>query len=499
MVKDPVHILLIEDEEAHAELVRRSFEDTADSIRLATVSSLEQAFQHLAKSTPDLVIVDWVLPDGRGDEILSFRKGGALPFPVIVMTSHGDEGIAVEVMKKGALDYVVKSEHAFGDMAHMVRHALREWEAITRTREAERKLRESEARLKEAQEIAHLGYWDLDLLQDVLTWSDEVYRIFGLNPQSFGGKLEDFLSAVHPEDRERVSKAYDESIKNRETYDIIHRIVRPDGEIRYVHEQCRTHYDSAGEPTRSLGTVLDVTERQKAEEKLQETVHRLQMANKELQQFTHVSYHDLKEPLRTITITLQSLERRYSGKLGNEGDTLIQYAVDGARRLIELMDDLLAYSRVDSDGKPHLPVDAGEALTSAVRNLQVAIEESGARITYDSMPKVKANPALLTLVFQNLLSNAIKFRGERVPSIHVSAWREGGEWFFSVRDNGIGIEPEYFDKIFVVFQRLHKTSEYPGTGIGLAIVKKIVESHKGRLWVESELGRGSTFYFALST
>lgn len=193
----------------------------------------------------------------------------------------------------------------------------------------------------------------------------------------------------------------------------------------------------------------------------------------------------------------QLLAKRYKGKLDADADEFIGYAVDGANRMQRLIQDLLAYSQVNRPGEAFMPTSVEAIVDFAFRNLQSAVEESRAIVTRDPLPTVRANDKQLLQLFQNLLSNALKFRGEQPPCVHVSAKRHANEWLFSVRDNGIGIDPQYADRIFIVFQRLHTIAEYPGTGIGLAICKKIVEHHGGRMWMESQLGKGATFYFTI--
>ncbi|HLO88321.1 MAG TPA: GAF domain-containing protein [Nostocaceae cyanobacterium] len=229
----------------------------------------------------------------------------------------------------------------------------------------------------------------------------------------------------------------------------------------------------------------------------------LARSNAELEQFAYVASHDLQEPLRMVTSYLQLLERRYKDKLDASADKFIAYAVDGAHRMQILIQDLLNYSRVSTRAQPFELVDSHQTLKVAIANLKVAIEESNAIITYDPLPQVIADPTQLTQVWQNLIGNAIKFRGEEVPIIHIGVTnineetKQANTWLFWVKDNGIGIDPQYTDRIFVIFQRLHNRTRYPGTGIGLAICKKIIERHGGSIWVESELGRGSTFYFTI--
>ena len=234
-----------------------------------------------------------------------------------------------------------------------------------------------------------------------------------------------------------------------------------------------------------------------ARQALERSVAELARSNAELQQFAFVASHDLQEPLRMVASYTQLLAKRYKGKLDADADEFIGYAVDGANRMRQLIQDLLAYSRVNAEEKSFEPTSVEAIVDAALRNVQGAIEESQAMVTRDPLSTVRGNEKQLLQLFQNLLSNALKFRGEQSPCVHVSAKRHDHEWLFSVRDNGIGIDPQYADRIFIVFQRLHTIAEYPGTGIGLAICKKIVERHGGRMWVESQLGKGATFYFTI--
>jgi PAS domain S-box-containing protein len=245
--------------------------------------------------------------------------------------------------------------------------------------------------------------------------------------------------------------------------------------------------------------VRDITARKKAEANLLNKVEELNRSNEELGQFAYIASHDLQEPLRMVASYTQLLARRYKGKLDSDADEFITFAVDGASRMQRLIQDLLAYSRVGTKGKDLLDISSEEALQQALINLRGAIEEKGALVTHDPLPSVFADEMQLIQLFQNLVGNAIKYQRPGIPKVHVTASRNGGKkWTFSVKDNGLGIDPQYFEKIFGMFQRLHKREEFAGTGIGLAICKKIVERHGGSISVESQPGQGSTFRFALA-
>jgi light-regulated signal transduction histidine kinase (bacteriophytochrome) len=244
----------------------------------------------------------------------------------------------------------------------------------------------------------------------------------------------------------------------------------------------------------TFSAIRDITERKHAE-RLARRAEELARSNAELQEFAFVASHDLQEPLRMITSYGQLLERRYKGKLDTDADEFIGYMVGGARRMQALIEGLLAYSRVGSQGRPLDLVDCNTAAREALQNLAQAVEESGAEIAFEKLPRIYADHTQVVQLFQNLIANAIKFRADEKPRVRVSAESRLDEWKFFVEDNGIGIDPEHMDRIFTIFQRLHPVSKYPGTGVGLAVCKRIVERHSGKIGVDSQSGAGAKFWF----
>ena len=266
------------------------------------------------------------------------------------------------------------------------------------------------------------------------------------------------------------------------------------GERKKAEKKAETH--SLELALSNVELEKEVAERKKAEDEAERRSRELERSNSELEQFAYVASHDLQEPLRVISGYLTLLSKRYSGRLDGDADEFIGYAVDGANRLQGMIQDLLAYARIGKKSE-FAVIDLKDILHNTVVNLKAVIDEHGAEITHDELPAIIGDQTQLDHLFMNLVGNAIKYRGDEPPRIHVSAMKTDEEWVFSVKDNGIGIDPRHFGRVFVIFQRLHAKSEYPGTGIGLAICKKVVEGHGGRIWVESEPGRGSRFSFTI--
>jgi PAS domain S-box-containing protein len=356
---------------------------------------------------------------------------------------------------------------------------------------------ESEGRLDRIFQQAPIGMAVVSLDDRFLRVNDALCRITGYTRDALlaMGPYE----ITHPDDveagRERsaelVRGGLDEYVRDK-------RYVREDGTTVCVHITIGVVRDQAGTPLHLLSMVEDITERMQADEQLRVYAEALRESNQDLQRFAYVASHDLQEPLRSIVSFSQLLERRYRSTLEAEAIEYLDFIIDGGRRMQTLIQDLLVFSRVMTTGHPLESTDTGKVVEDVTRALSASIEETGAVVTVGLLPVIRGDPSQIHQVFANLIGNAIKYRSpERPPEISVTAEREEAWWRFSVQDNGIGIEPEYHDRIFEVFQRLHTQSEYEGTGIGLAVVKRIVERHGGRCWLRSTPGEGSSFYFTL--
>ncbi len=425
---------------------------------------------------------------------------------------------------------------------------------VAERKQAEENLRRLSTRLNLAVESAAIGIWEWDVTRNAVIWDERMYQLYGLTPEQFSPVYEGWANQVHPDDRIAAETAVQQALQEEQDFDSEFRVIHPNGDIRFLQANALVQSNSQGEPQRMIGISYDVsdrkqdeaelrqyrnrleqmvktrtaeltaanqqlqqeiTERQQIETSLKHQAKLLERSNNDLEQFAHVASHDLQEPLRTVILYSQLLAKRYANHPDPEADLFTTYIVDSAKQMQQLILDLLNYSRVGTNDKPFQPIECNQVLDQVLANLAIAIRQAGAVITFDPLPTVIAHKSQLVQLLQNLIGNAIKFRREDPPRIHISADRQPAEnqddeaearplaapsetyWQFSVRDNGIGIEPKYSDRIFTIFQRLHSNKQYRGTGIGLAICKKIVNQLGGHIWVESEYGRGSTFYFTV--
>jgi PAS domain S-box-containing protein len=359
---------------------------------------------------------------------------------------------------------------------------------VTDRKKAELALKESEERFRTLADYVPQLEWMADATGFIFWYNKQWYDYTGTTPE----QMKDWgWQSVHdPEALPKVLERWTSTIATGQQFDMVFPLRGADGVFRPFLTRVLPVKDDHGKIVRWFGTNTDITEQM-------EMQRSLERSNAELQQFAYLASHDLQEPLRMVISYLSLLDRKFKGELDPQAKEYIDHAVDGGARMRQLIDDLLEYSRIETKAKEFASVDMKEVVESTIKILQLSIDESKAEIYVEPMPKIMGDGSRMQQVMQNLISNSLKFHGPERPMVHISA-REGiKEWTFSVKDNGIGFNVEYAERIFQMFQRLHNQDQYPGTGVGLAIVKKIVERHGGRIWVESEVGKGATFFFTI--
>lgn len=343
----------------------------------------------------------------------------------------------------------------------------------------------------------HDVVWDWNLVTNEIWWNDNFYSLFELDselPQT----IETWISGLHEADRDRVISKLDKAVEDGEKFwSDEYRYKGSEGKVFFILDRGSIIRDSEGKAIRMIGSMINMTDLKHAEEKEKKYVAELERSNRELEQFAYIASHDLQEPLRMVGSYVQLLSQRYKGKLDSDADEFIDFAVDGATRMKQLINDLLNYSKLNK-ATPISQVNISSLINEVLVNLKTNIEEKNAKIVMGEMPAIAADKTQMIQVFQNLIANALKFQANgSTPEIKISSVKKEGEWLFSVEDNGIGIDKMYHDKVFIIFRQLNSKSKFNGTGIGLAIVKKIVERHGGSIWFESEPGKGTIFYFTI--
>ncbi|MBF0471995.1 MAG: PAS domain-containing protein [Gammaproteobacteria bacterium] len=349
-------------------------------------------------------------------------------------------------------------------------------------------LQKSEERLALALESAHIGTWDLNLDSNHLSWDSNMFALYGVDEKQFGSAYETWQQSLHPDDLESASAGVATAIRTGQNFKGEFRIIRPDGEVRYLQANAVLVSDKSGHVSRMVGINTDISAERLREESLKNLAHELKASNDELEQFAYVISHDLRQPLRMVSSYVQLLERSLADLLKEDTRQMMGFAVDGVNRMEQMLASLLEYSRVGRMGEPMAPLKSREALDEALSFLQPVVKESGSLIEIrGDWPEVVVSRNEFTRLFQNLIDNAIKYRDpERRPEITITVQAEGSGWEFTISDNGIGVDPQQIARLFKVFQRLHPSNRYEGTGIGLAVSRKIVERHGGRIWLESE-------------
>jgi len=384
---------------------------------------------------------------------------------------------------------------------------------VSEKKRKERELEESYQRYQYVTKATSDAIWDWDLLKGTIYWGDGFESNFGYKPGDLKPDITSWTTHIHAEDFDRVSKSIYNAIEGDGfLWKNEYRYLKADGSFAYVIDKGFIIRNSEGKAIRMIGAMQDFTERKESELALKQSesllskvnselstrARELAISNKELEQFAYVASHDLQEPLRMVTSFLTQLEKKYNDTLDEKGRRYIHFAVDGAKRMRQIILDLLEFSKAGRSEEKEQEVDIKELLDELLLLYATEVEEKKAVITVGKMPVLHKAKAPLRQVFQNLLGNSLKYQHENsIPRIDISAIEKATHWEFVIRDNGLGIDPKYHEKIFVIFQRLHNRERFPGTGMGLAITKKIIENLGGGIWVESEEGKGSAFHFTL--
>lgn len=530
--------------------------------QISEVESAQEALELYAETTWDVILLDYLLPDLNGLELLQelkARYGKTLP-PILILTGEGNEEIAAQAIKNGAADYAIKKNLTVNILCRTIDNAVAQIHLQKQLEKSQQQQQLLATTALQIRQSLNLG----DILNKTVTQVRQLLEcdralIYQFHPdmsgtivaESVGKNWQNSLESkiVDTCFQSRGATEYSQGrmqvianiyeaglsdchLKLLEEFEVKANLVVPIVCVNREHQQeCNPLWDlfachqcdrqqqcdclwgllichQCDRPRQWQESEINLLEGlatqislaiQQAElyKTLNLRVQELARSNNDLEQFAYVASHDLREPLRKIKSYIELLVEDYRGKLDPNADKYINYIASGAERMQALISDLLSYSRVGKGELVLVATDLDRVLEQVTSDLSLSIQENNATIVIENLPTVKAHPQLLHQVFQNLIANSLKFRTQADPIIKIRAQQENGQWLISVSDNGIGIQPQYQERIFVIFQRLHGREKYPGTGLGLAICQKIIQRHGGRIWVESELGKGSTFYFTL--
>ena len=486
-----VRILLLEDCKDDAQLILHELRHAGIDPIGDRVETERDFIAHL-DDAPDIILADYSLPQFDALRALDLVRERGLDIPVIVVTGALGDEAAVECVKRGAADYLLKDRLA--RLGQAVLHAMEQKQDRDERKRREEALQESESFKTAILETALDGIVTFGEQGIIESLNPAAERLFGYSDRAIIGQDVGILMPTPDSEGPNISR--DNELATGINHTAREMVGRKSDDSTFPMELTVSELQ-LGDRRIFTGIVRNITERKQAELELTRRAQELARSNVELEHFAYVASHDLQEPLRMVASFTQLLARRYGDQLDATAHEFIGYIVDGATRMEALINGLLAYSRVGTRGAAFQAIDCREVLDHALANLKSAIDETNAVITHDPLPCLWADPTQMGQLFQNLIGNAIKYRGASPPRIDLAVRRQGDDWLFSVRDNGIGFDPKHRDRIFDIFQRLHNRDQYPGTGIGLAICKKIVERHGGRIWAESEPGRGSRFCFIL--
>ncbi|MFA7160847.1 MAG: PAS domain S-box protein, partial [Kiritimatiellia bacterium] len=418
-----------------------------------------------------------VLAEGRGD---------------------GPDSHTILISRDGTARPVGNSISPFFDKSGKLAGVILIFRDLTEEIKISRQLLRNEQIFRMAALSASNVIWEWDIPSGTLNWFGDIDAMLGLAPNEFPRTIKAWEGIIHPEDSSRVINALAKHLETSRFYSEEYRILRKDGQVRFWRDRGQIINDASAKPLKMIGAVEDITARKIAENERMRMIRQLRETNSDLETFASTASHDLHEPLRMVAGFAALFRKKYQGALDAEADRYIAYIVDGVTRMHKLIADILKLARAGINRRKPFLIHAGDALDDALHNLEVQIASRDALLSMDEMPDVWFEHVELCQVFQNLIANALKFaRRHRKLFIHIGARNLDKEWEFSVSDNGIGMKPEDTAKIFMPFERLHESDEYPGSGIGLSICKKIVEHYGGQIRVESRPGHGSTFFFTI--
>ena len=480
-MSDKRTLLLVEDDDVYRESVHRLLEN---DFELLDAPTGDEALKMAGDQPVDCVLLDYRLPDYTGLALLAeLTKHGC---PVIMLTARGNQQIAVDAMKQGCHDYLVKSDLTRELLSRAVSSA------IDKSR-LQQDLVTVELRLERALSGANVGIWDWDVRTNEVYVSPQLTEQLGYGPDVVWNSLDDFTNSLHPQDHDGTLQHIRDYLDGKSNeYNQTFRLRHQDGSYRWIMSKGVVSRDDNDQPLHMIGVHVDITDRKMRE-------NDLERINLELKQLCHAASHDLREPIRAVTGCTQILERKLDNQLDEESRDLMNRVVAAASRLHALIEDISTYSQFEVDIRRFEPTDLSAVVANVISDLDDSIQGTSGVVVCDPLPTVTGDRHLLEMLFHHLISNAIVFHNNRPPEVHITSQRESDSdhWTISVRDNGIGIKPEHQKKIFDVFRRLHHRNDHHGNGIGLALCRRIVEQHRGCMWLESEPGVGSVFFLSL--
>lgn len=485
LARKTIRILLVEDSLVHVELIRDALAVRDMQISLSVAHNIAEAHACLAEFQPDLAIVDLFLPDGSGIELLP-AVGRETAFPIVILTSQGGEKEAVEAMKTGALDYLIKSPATLANIPHIVERALREWDHIVERRRAEKTLLESEERFRSVFTIAAAGMVIISPTGEIQQANPAFCSFIGYSEAELAHlTVED---VTHPDDQDMTSLHYGEIFAGKRQH--LHyekRYVRKDGQTVWGHASVACVMKTDIQALYCIGLVHDITDRKRVEEELRE-------ANRELDAFVHTVSHDLRSPLTPIICYAEFLREQYRERLDEQAVGILTEIERQGHRMLGLLEDLLALARVGHLKRPVEPVDSNEVVRDVLSGLSSQLVSAGITVTTGPLPNLRMPKTLLAQVFDNLIGNAVRYAGNDGKPIEVGGERSGDRVRFYVRDHGPGIPPEERSCVFDLFYRGSTGETIDGTGVGLATVQKIARLYGGLAWMDETPGGGSTFW-----